>query len=188
MSGPRHGVGHNGGPSMEAGFAFRKHAWSKARHGLLGERLPIEVLRRRVARAEALGLPYRNYASIRAATGCDVIGFLFSSNALGLLRADNDIPASIAAKLSTLPAQRIVAAHRGIDPARLLQRAEIDRAGAAPRPFSPWRATRSALTELLGHDLPRDGIVLVADAPFEAEWVEAGKLAGMLRADAYFSA
>ena len=42
-------IGHNSGPTMEAGFAFRRHAWGKARKELL-QRLPIEVIRNRVRR------------------------------------------------------------------------------------------------------------------------------------------
>lgn len=47
--------------------------------------LPIEILRNRVARAAELGLDYKAYASIRAASGPDVIAFLFLSKTLRLL-------------------------------------------------------------------------------------------------------
>ena len=49
------GIGHNGGPTMEPGYGWRKHSWTKAREALL-PKLPIEVVRRRVARAAELGL------------------------------------------------------------------------------------------------------------------------------------
>ncbi len=75
------GLGHNGGPTMEPGYGWRLHCWKKARADLLPH-LPIEVLRTRVKRAAELGLEYRTYASVRAATGHDVVAFLFSSNAL----------------------------------------------------------------------------------------------------------
>ena len=78
----------------------RTVAWSKARKGLLGETLPIEVIRMRVRRATELGLPYRSYASIRASTGRDVLGFLFSSNALRLIRAGDALPAPYADRLA----------------------------------------------------------------------------------------
>ncbi|TMV67455.1 hypothetical protein FGG78_32035, partial [Thioclava sp. BHET1] len=68
--GPTCGPGHNGGPTMEPGFGWRKHCWSKARQDLLPH-LPIEILRNRVRRAKELGLEYRTYASVRAATGHD---------------------------------------------------------------------------------------------------------------------
>ncbi len=59
--------GHNGGPTLEPGGAWRRHCWRKARADLLPH-LPIEVLRTRVRRAGELGLDYRTYASVRAAT------------------------------------------------------------------------------------------------------------------------
>ncbi len=76
-------IGHNGGPSMEPGFGFRKLAWTKARADLLPT-LPLEVVRLRVKRAQRLGLPYKTYATIRATSGQDIVGFLFSGNALEL--------------------------------------------------------------------------------------------------------
>ena len=74
-------IGHNGGPSLEAGASWRRHCWTSARAALLPT-LPIEVVRLRVKRAKALGLDYKTYAGVRAATGHDVVAFLFSSNAL----------------------------------------------------------------------------------------------------------
>ena len=44
-------IGHNGGPTLEPGYGFRKVAWTKARKSLL-KTLPIEILRVRVARAD----------------------------------------------------------------------------------------------------------------------------------------
>ena len=49
------GIGHNQGPPLEAGFSWRKHVWTKARKELL-PKLPLEVIRRRVARAQELGV------------------------------------------------------------------------------------------------------------------------------------
>ena len=74
-------LGHNGGPTMEAGRAWRRFAWTKAREELLPTR-PLDVVRMRVRRARELGLDYTAYASIRAASGHDVVALLFSSNAL----------------------------------------------------------------------------------------------------------
>lgn len=74
-------IGHNNGPTMEAGASWRRHCWTTARQALLPT-LPVEVVRTRVRRAKELGLDYRTYASVRAQTGHDVVAFLFSSNAL----------------------------------------------------------------------------------------------------------
>ena len=64
---PLAGIGHNNGPTMEAGYTWRKHVWTRARADLLPT-LPIEVVRLRVKRAAELGLPYKTYASVRAST------------------------------------------------------------------------------------------------------------------------
>ncbi|MEM7238801.1 MAG: hypothetical protein AAF501_13400, partial [Pseudomonadota bacterium] len=77
------GIGHNLGPPIEPGRSFRRFAWAKARRELL-PKLPLEVLRRRVARARDLGLAYPQYASILLGTGRDVIAFLFTADAVGL--------------------------------------------------------------------------------------------------------
>ena len=42
-------IGHNGGPSVEPGEAWRRYCWSAARAALLPT-LPIEALRTRGAR------------------------------------------------------------------------------------------------------------------------------------------
>ncbi len=76
-------IGHNGGPSLEAGRGFRKLAWSKARKSLLPS-LPLEVVRIHVKRAKRLGLPYKTYATIRSTAGRDIVAFLFSGNAVAL--------------------------------------------------------------------------------------------------------
>jgi len=102
-------IGHNGGPSIEAGYGFRKHAWGKAREALL-PKLPIEIVRVRVARARRLGLPYRTYAGIRAATGRDVVAFLFSGNALELTAHRIEMPAQVAGDWSDCTVRRPVLA------------------------------------------------------------------------------
>ena len=60
------GLGHNRGPTMEKGRAWRRYAWTRARSELMPT-LPIEVARRRVRRARELGIDYKSYAGIRAA-------------------------------------------------------------------------------------------------------------------------
>ena len=68
------GIGHNRGPGQASGF--RAHCWRLARRELLGERLPVEVVRMRVRRAHELGLDYKTYAGVRATTGRDLVAFL----------------------------------------------------------------------------------------------------------------
>ncbi|WP_321364027.1 hypothetical protein [uncultured Celeribacter sp.] len=183
---PLHGVGHNGGPALDAGVGYRRYLWKKARKGLMGETLPIEVIRRRVRRAEELGLPYKSYASIRTCTGRDVIGFLFSSNALRLIRQGDRMPVAYADKLAQVKATRLVAAHHPLVPELIETMEGIDKAAAAPAPYAPWSTQRARLSALLGPKLPRAGVVLIADAPFEADWLMAGKLGGQIEAPVFF--
>ncbi|WP_323042452.1 hypothetical protein [Gemmobacter sp.] len=179
------GIGHNGGPEM-AGVAWRTHCWTAARARLLPV-LPIEVVRLRVKRAAELGLDYKTYAGVRAATGHDIIAFLFSSNALRIDAAAR-IPAPEAARLGAVLAGRIALA-QGLAPDRLAAAnvTLLDAAHAAPRPYAAFGQSAAALRSAMGR-LPGDQVVLIAsDAPWEREWLAAGKLAGMIPADRYFA-
>ncbi|MGL4278870.1 MAG: hypothetical protein ACRCS0_00770, partial [Albidovulum sp.] len=95
------GPGHNGGPSLEGGVTWRAHCWRSARAALL-PKLPVEVVRLRVKRAKEIGLDYRTYAGVRASTGHDLVAFLFSTNALRLLKDQDRMRADEAVKLAGL--------------------------------------------------------------------------------------
>lgn len=181
-----HGIGHNNGPTMERGTTWRRVSWQKARADLLPN-LPIEVLRRRVVRAKELGLPYKTYASVRAATGRDVIGFLFSSNALRMLR-DEALPADRAARLSALVnVDRVALFHAPLDPSRA--KAPLDAAFAAPAALGAWRDIREGLTGILrDRGLPADGTVIIGDTALERDWCAAARAAGYVEAERYFVA
>ena len=184
------GAGHNGGPTMEPGFGFRKLAWTRARAQLL-PRLPLEVVRLRVARAERLGLPYRTYATIRATSGMDIVGFLFSSNALELTRARLVMPAEVAVRLAPLAGavDRVAAVHVPLHPGAVMQANPglVDAAGMAPGFTARWRETRAGLRRLLrDRKLPLDGVVVVAATAMEREWCATAGLAGVIAADAMF--
>ncbi len=185
------GIGHNNGPTMEAGESWRRHAWGKARARLLPT-LPIEVVRLRVKRAAEIGLDYRTYASIRAASGHDVIAFLFSTNALRLLAPQPALPADRAAKLAAVAAAgRAALALAPLTPGQVLDLAPglIDRAAPAPRPFAPWGEARRALLATLAEARwPADRVVLVGDTGDERGWSQAARLGYYLSADRYFAA
>ena len=175
-------LGHNNGPTMEAGFAFRKHAWSKARNALLPT-LPIEVLRGRVKRAQELGLPYKTYASVRASTGRDVVGFLFSNNALRVIVKAGEVPQRRATKLAQIKASKLGLAARPIQ----LDHLDLDDWGVAPDLLDTWSKVRGKVqAPLLRAKLPFDGVLVVGDTALEREWSEAGRLAGFLPSDDYF--
>ena len=183
------GVGHNKGPSLEAGAGFRKVAWTKARAALLPA-LPLEVVRLRVKRAERLGLPYKTYATVRAVTGRDIVGFLFSDNALDLRRAAC-VPAPERARLIELDgiATRLAAVHGTRDPWSLVEDGVLDGAGRAPGLSTPWRAARDGLRAIAAEaQVPRDGLVVVAATALEKEWSAIAGLAGTIDRDVMFPA
>ncbi len=183
------GIGHNRGPSMEPGMGFRKLSWSKARSALMPT-LPLEVVRLRVARAKRLGLPYKTYASIRAASGRDVVAFLFSGNALDLRPGRIRVPAVQAARLTDLAADRLAAVYSPAAPEYVIEinAGLLDAAGRAPGFTAKWRAARDDLRALArARSLPLDGVVVVAATAIEQEWCGIAGLAGTIRADGFFS-
>ncbi len=175
-------IGHNRGPSMEGGQAWRKHCWTKARKSLL-KTLPIEILRVRVARAAEIGLDYKAYASIRAASGHDVIAFLFSSNALRVLPKAQTMPQDRVLKLDALQkVDRLAACHAPLKAIAGLH------SFPAPDFSHTWGETRAILLrEVHARKLPRDGVVVVGDTSHERAWSEAARLAGYVSAEQFFA-
>lgn len=181
------GIGHNNGPTMEPGHSWRKHVWTKARADLLPT-LPIEVVRLRVKRAAELGLPYKTYASVRASTGRDVIGFLFSTNALDLLRASDRLPAQKATRIAGLPeCDRTALGYPGINLESLVP--PMDAGVPAPGPALSWSDMRRHVQGILrDRGLPGDGVLVIGETGFEREWAEAARTAGFLSGDRFFGA
>ncbi|WP_147124367.1 hypothetical protein [Shimia ponticola] len=186
MSGDLPGLGHNNGPSMDRGVTYRRYLWNKARKDLVPT-LPLFVLKMRVQRARELGLDYKTYAGVRASTGRDVIGFLFSSNALrmktvrldeGHARALDQIKdaGKVAMVHHPLVADEVAAAN-----------VQLDAAYGAPKFTHSWTAMRDQVRgALLDQKLPRDGVLVIGDTTLEREWADAGRTAGYLPADRYF--
>ncbi|WP_339985613.1 hypothetical protein [Gymnodinialimonas ulvae] len=177
-------MGHNKGPSMDAGTGFRRVAWRKARAALLPS-LPLEVVRLRVKRAERLGLPYKAYATIRAVSGRDIVGFLFSDNALGMGRS-TIVPPPARVRLNALDgaAARLIAVHLPKDPAAVMARGGVEAVGRAPGLSVPWRAAREALRELAREaEVPLDGLVVVAATALERDWSATAGLGGTIAPD-----
>ena len=180
-------IGHNSGRVIEAGYSWRKHVWTKARAELL-PKLPIEVVRLRVKRAAELGLPYKTYAGIRASTGHDLIGFLFSSNALQLLRGHQSLSQQRGEKLARLRgARRSAIVHQPVSVAQVERLAVLDRAFAAPAFTDSWAEMRDKIKSIVAEDGgPADRLLMIGDTAFEREWAEAGRMAGYLDAEAFF--
>jgi hypothetical protein len=183
-------IGHNGGPTMEPGTSWRRHCWTKARRELLPA-MPLEVIGYRMKRAKELGLDYRTYAGVRATTGRDIVAFLFSSNALRLLRTEA-IPAREAAKLASLGGvRRLAAIHLPLDPEAVLvaNPGALDLAGRAPTVFDSWSDTRRRLVAFARDArVPADAILVVGDTGLEKDWSATARMAGYLPADRYFGA
>ncbi|MEJ2020734.1 MAG: hypothetical protein P8X43_01520 [Maritimibacter sp.] len=184
-------IGHNGGPTMEAGAGWRAYAWKRARNDTL-PKMPLEIIRLRVNRAKELGIDFKSYASIRAGTGRDVIALLFSSNALRVGPKLVTLPEAQADKLGALKhTQRLAAVHRPLTPELITgaNAALIEAAAQAPTLADGWRATREKLAELTSaRGLPSDAVLVIGDTALEAEWATAGRMAGYLPAEAYFGA
>ena len=181
------GIGHNSGRVDEPGKSWRKHVWTKARKNLMPT-LPIEVVRLRVKRASELGLPYKTYAGIRASTGHDLIGFLFSNNALQVLREGQAMPTDRAEKLTALVRTDCAGvAHKPVTPTHLGLLEGIARGHAAPAFNESWAQMRDQLRAMItAQGQPADRFVIVGDTAFEQEWAEAARTAGYLRADQFF--
>ena len=193
MTGPIAGIGHNGGPTMEGGRSWRRHCWGQARERLLPT-LPVEVVRLRVKRAREIGLDYRTYAGIRATTGHDLVAFLFSTNALDLLRAADRLSGAKAGKLAAL--QGIVptiAAQHPLTARDVIRVVAEDacvaaRGGAAPGPWDDWAATRAAILSLArAAGSPPDRMLVIGAAPGERLWAEAARAAAFLPAERFFA-
>jgi hypothetical protein len=174
------------------GAGWQKHCWSKARAQLL-PRLPIEVIRRRVKRAEEPGLDYKSYASIRAASGHDVVAFLFSTNALRLLKQGAAMPRDRVVKLAGLTrCGRLVAVQHPLrtDEVRAVVAKEgiaLDTLVAAPGPSHTRGETRAILLSALKPGkIPKDRVVAIGDTTQEQEWCAAGQLAGYVPAERFF--
>ena len=178
-------IGHNGGPSLAGGVSWRKHCWSLAREALLPV-LPIEVVRTRVKRAKALGLDYKTYAGVRAATGHDVVAFLFSSNALRVSLLRPAMPAGRAVKLASVQCGRLALAVAPLTPG-MVEAANpvLDGVHPAPYALAAFGEVRERMRAALGR-LPFDQVILVGDLGLERDWCAAGRLAGYLPAERYF--
>ena len=180
-------IGHNSGQVITAGHSWRKHVWTKARKDLMPT-LPIEVVRLRVKRATQLGMPYKTYAGIRASTGHDLIGFLFSNNALHILRDGQPMPQGRAEVVNILQAKRIGVANRPVTPTHLAQQPGLDAGFAAPAFTDSWVDVRDKMVGIIrAAGYPADRFVMIGDTAFEREWMEAGRMAAYLPAGQFFN-
>jgi hypothetical protein len=180
------GIGHNRGPSMAPGAGWRRYAWKRARAELL-PKLPLEVVRLRVRRSRELGLDYKTYAGVRAATGRDLVAFLFSSNALRVRPGALRMSEERSEKLGDLRAcGRLALIHLPLDPGAVAAANPVlGSTGRAPAFTDGWGEIREKVCGVIG-PLPRDGVLVIGETGLEREWSEAGRLAGYLPAERFF--
>lgn len=188
------GIGHNQGPPLDGGQSWRAFAWRKARRELL-PKLPLEILRRRVARAKQLGLDYPQYASILLGTGRDIVGFLFTCQALGMrLERTLPLPDPVVVKLRQVErCERLLMAEEDTDRTALAlalaaeTRITFQPPADAPNRLASWAEGRDAIhAALLPLRLPADAVVMIGTAAHERTWAEAARLAKFIPSEHYF--
>lgn len=190
MSAPRTGMGHNQGPTMQGGHAFRRFQWQKARAEAMPKAMPLMVVRMHVARARALGLDYPTYAAVRKASGRDIMGLLFSDNALGIVRAGTPMmPVARSERLAAVEgARKLALVHAPLRPDAVVQANPVlDAAARAPVLRDSWADMRAHLGRvIIGEKLSRDQVLIIGETSLEQDWTTAAKAAGYLAASRYF--
>lgn len=186
------GIGHN---SNALGRSWRRFAWKEARKDLVAARVPLEIVRIRVRRAQRLGLTYPQYASVLLGSGRDIVGFLFTVNGLQLRLARRlEAPAHVAAKLRSAPDAMRVALSPADEPPEMFlaelaeaTAARFDAAALSPAPEAAWGDARRAVhAALSAARLPADGVVMVGDGAEDAQWADAAFLAKFIPTAEYF--
>jgi hypothetical protein len=183
------GIGHNKGPTMEPGHLWRTHQWRSAQRALMPNAIPLMIVRMRMKRAAELGMSYKTYARIRQTSGQDILGLLFSSNALRIIGHGARIPEAEdrvlqavkdTRKLSLVYPPNTPVAVRAANPV-------LDATGGAPKFTESWAQMRNRVQGLIqSQKLPGSAVLVIGDAPLEADWTTAGRAAGYLSAQEYF--
>lgn len=170
------------------GSGFRAHCWTVARRELLGERLPIEVVRSRVKRAKALRLDYKTYAGVRATTGRDLIAFLYSSNGISVFRDAQAPDTAILTRIAASAAHPHLGTAPGLSPELLASRIGAASARALPPFGASWGAMRDDMKGWLrAQGLPGDAVLMIGETDHEREIMTAGGLAGFVTGQHFFA-
>lgn len=191
------GIGHNREPAPVS--LWHQHMWARARAEHSDSRLPIAVIRMRMARAAELGMVYSDYASLYRTAGRDPAGLLFTPDALQLrLSRRLEMPATVRAHLAQVGACHLMAlAPEGENPDAFLEElrevSTLPFVAAAEMPTlqAPWQMLATTLRRALGPlRLPGNAVALIANSRSEAQvcagLCTAGRLGGVLDSNAYF--
>lgn len=182
-------IGHNGGPTLEKGQRWRAYQWRKAQKALMPNTIPLTIVKMRVRRAAELGMDYKTYASIRAATGRDVCGLLFSSNALRIMAGDAAMPPERRRVVGQVQrADRLALVHRPLAPDAVHAANPLDAVEQAPDLRMTWNETHTQLRDFVAERrLVGDQVVVIGDTALEEEWLGAARAAGYIPAARYFA-
>ncbi|SOH95584.1 hypothetical protein SAMN06273572_11279 [Monaibacterium marinum] len=187
------GIGHNKPPESATGWT--RHCWTRARADLVGERLPIDMLRVRMARARQLGLSFPQYRSILLGGGRDVTAFLFTVEGLHLrLQRELSMPDPVRSKLAEVSNCGLMAfAPSGEVPEQFRQEVSevsgvrFTAAGAEPEQSAGWRASRDAVHNLLRSEgLAAQTVVMIGNSARETGWADAAQLVKFIPRAEYF--
>lgn len=189
--------GHNLAPAPVS--LWHQHMWARARADHPDSRLPLPVVKMRMARAAELGMRYADYAALYRTGGRDPAALLFTPAALHLRLARRlDMPTAVRHHLARLRACHLLAlAPQSEDPDAFLEELrEVSTlpflaAAAMPAPQGSWADLAVSLRRVLDPlRLPGTAVALVAHDLSEARIAQAlctaGRLAGVLDRDAYF--
>ena len=187
-----HGIGHNRPPGATG---WQKHCWTKARKALVGERLPLEMIKVRMARARELGLSFPQYRSILLGGGRDITAFLFTAEGLHLrLARELEVPAAVRTKLAQIkrcdllalsPSGEVPEAFRS--ELAMVTGATIADAAAAPEAHYSWQAQRHAVRDLLNaNSVPSSCVVMIGHGDAQQGWAQAAQLVRYLPRTEYF--
>lgn len=185
------GIGHNQGPSMEPGQLWRTHQWRSAQRQLMRKTIPLMVVKMRMKRAAELGMDYKTYASIRQASGQDILALMFSSNALRIIGQGAKMPDAESHALEAVrAAQKLSLVHAPNTPdGVLMANPVLDAVAVAPKFNESWSAMRDRVSSLIqSQKLPGNTVLVIGDAPMESDWSTAARAAGYLSASQYFQA
>ena len=184
------GIGHNGGPTLERGQRWRTYQWRKAQKALMPKTMPLAIVKMRVRRAQELGLDYKAYAAIRQATGRDICGLLFSSNALRIMAGNAAMPKDRRAALEQVRgAERLALVHAPNTPEAVLRQNPLEAAARAPDLRMSWGAVADRLRDFVAERrLCGDQVLVIGETALEEEWLGAARAAGYLPSERYFQA
>lgn len=176
-------IGHNRPPKLATWTEF---CWAKAQADAW-KTPPIEVVRRRVAAATALGLSYRDYTSVLLDRGAYVRAVVFVGRGVLTARTDpSRLNAAATAKLGRIQREKAFAV--ALSPSAE-EAASLDSVGLGEwRAAAGYRDVPATILALLSENgVKPDAAVMIGAAQADRAAAEAAGLAKFLWAEDYFA-